>query len=132
MCIRDRIRPGGAFAGGTNKQNNSLFIKPELDALTAEINQIKAQLSDSEAKVEALKVKRKGLQKELEDLKVDGENARLQEQKLDLEHQQALAEVEKNQTLDVYKRQMLVSAFSAIRQVLSMLKFMFLMPTKLL
>ena len=38
------IRPGGAFAGGTNKQNNNLFIKPELDALTSEINQIKAQL----------------------------------------------------------------------------------------
>ena len=35
---------GGAFAGGTNKQNNNLFIKPELDALTAEINQIKAQI----------------------------------------------------------------------------------------
>ena len=81
------IRPGGAFAGGTNKQNNNLFIKPELDALTAEINQIKAQLSDSEAKVEALKIKRKALQKELDDLKADGENARLQEQKLDLEHQ---------------------------------------------
>ena len=99
------IRPGGAFAGGTNKQNNSLFIKPELDALTAEINQIKAQLSDSEAKVEALQIKRKALQKELEDLKLDGENARLQEQKLDLEHQQALAEVEKNQTLvDSFKQ----------------------------
>ncbi len=78
------IRPGGAFAGGTNKQNNNLFIKPELDELTAEINQIKVQLSDSEAKVEALKTKRKALQKELDDLKVDGENARLQEQKLDL------------------------------------------------
>ena len=51
------IRPGGAFDGGTNKQNNNLFIKPELDSLTAEINQIKAQLSDSEAKVEALKIK---------------------------------------------------------------------------
>ena len=99
------IRPGGAFAGGTNKQNNSLFIKPELDALTAEINQIKAQLSDSEAKVEALKVKRKTLQKELEDLKVDGENARLQEQKLGLEHQQALSDVEKNQALvDSFKQ----------------------------
>ena len=99
------IRPGGAFAGGTNKQNNNLFIKPELDALTAEINQIKAQLSDSEAKVEALKIKRKALQKELEDLKLDGENARLQEQKLDLEHQQALSEVEKNQILvDSFKQ----------------------------
>ena len=65
------IRPGGAFAGGTNKQNNNLFIKPELDALTTEINQIKAQLSDSEAKVEALKIKRKALQKELEDFEGD-------------------------------------------------------------
>ena len=67
--------------------------------MTAEITQIKAQLSDSEAKVEALKVKRKALQKELEDLKVDGENARLQEQKLGLEHQQALSDLEKNQVL---------------------------------
>ncbi|MDA5520704.1 chromosome segregation protein SMC [Streptococcus thermophilus] len=93
------IRPGGAFAGGANKQNNSLFIKPELDALTTEISQIKAQLSDSEAKVEALKTKRKALQKALEDLKIDGENARLQEQRLGLEYQQALSDVEKNQVL---------------------------------
>ena len=99
------IRPGGAFAGGTNKQNNNLFIKPELDALTSEINQIKAQLSDSEAKVEALKTKRKALQKALEDLKVDGENARLQEQRLGLEYQQALSDVEKNQVLvDSFKQ----------------------------
>lgn len=99
------IRPGGAFAGGANKQNNSLFIKPELDALTTEISQIKAQLSDSEAKVEALKTKRKALQKAIEDLKVDGENARLQEQRLGLEYQQALSDVEKNQVLvDSFKQ----------------------------
>lgn len=99
------IRPGGAFAGGANKQNNSLFIKPELDALTTEISQIKAQLSDSEAKVEALKIKRKALQKAIEDLKVDGENARLQEQRLGLEYQQALSDVEKNQVLvDSFKQ----------------------------
>ncbi|MCE2151855.1 chromosome segregation protein SMC [Streptococcus thermophilus] len=99
------IRPGGAFSGGANKQNNSLFIKPELDALTTEISQIKAQLSDSEAKVEALKTKRKALQKALEDLKVDGENARLQEQRLGLEYQQALSDVEKNQVLvDSFKQ----------------------------
>ena len=99
------IRPGGAFAGGANKQNNSLFIKPELDALTTEISQIKAQLSDSEAKVEALETKRKALQKALEDLKVDGENARLQEQRLGLEYQQALSDVEKNQVLvDSFKQ----------------------------
>ena len=99
------IRPGGAFAGGANKQNNSLFIKPELDALTTEISQIKAQLSDSEAKVEALKTKRKALQTALEDLKVDGENARLQEQRLGLEYQQALSDVEKNQVLvDSFKQ----------------------------
>ena len=99
------IRPGGAFAGGANKQNNNLFIKPELDALTAEISQIKAQLSDSEAKVEDLKTKRKGLQKDLENLKSEGENARLEEQKLDLEHQQAVTEVEKSQALvDSFKQ----------------------------
>ena len=99
------IRPGGAFAGGANKQNNSLFIKPELDALTTEISKIKAQLSDSETKVETLQTKRKALQKELEDLKVDGENARLQEQRLGLEYQQALSDVEKNQVLvDSFKQ----------------------------
>ena len=35
------IRPGGAFAGGANKQNNSLFIKPELDALTTELAKLR-------------------------------------------------------------------------------------------
>lgn len=103
MALKSAL--SGAFAGGANKQNNSLFIKPELDALTTEISQIKAQLSDSEAKVEALKTKRKALQKALEDLKVDGENARLQEQRLGLEYQQALSDVEKNQVLvDSFKQ----------------------------
>ncbi|MFS1088450.1 chromosome segregation protein SMC, partial [Enterococcus casseliflavus] len=31
------IRPGGAFAGGSNRNNSTTFIKPELDALLGEI-----------------------------------------------------------------------------------------------
>ena len=93
------IRPGGAFAGGASKQNNNLFIKPELDALLSEIDAIKAQLSQSEATVEAAQNQRMVLQKTLDDLKAQGEEARLTEQKLGMEKDQALANLARLQDL---------------------------------
>ena len=31
------LRTGGSYAGGANRNNNTIFIKPELDALLEEI-----------------------------------------------------------------------------------------------
>jgi len=40
------IRPGGAFAGGSNRNNSTTFIKPELDALLGEIAELSGQLQE--------------------------------------------------------------------------------------
>lgn len=93
------IRPGGAFAGGSNRQNNNLFIKPELDALTVEIEKLQRQLKQSESEVASVQASRQMLQRELDDLKAQGEEARLKEQKIGMEQEQALANLSKLQAL---------------------------------
>ncbi len=45
------IRPGGAFAGGSNRNNSTTFIKPELDALLGEIAELSSQLQEQESLV---------------------------------------------------------------------------------
>ena len=47
------IRPGGAFAGGSNRNNSTTFIKPELDALLGEIAELSSQLQEQESLVAA-------------------------------------------------------------------------------
>lgn len=82
------IRPGGSFAGGANRNNNSLFIKPELDALSAEMKLLSADLQVEEEKVAQGK---QALEKDLADLeaiKSEGEAARLAEQKVRLKTEQ--------------------------------------------
>ena len=49
------IRPGGAFAGGSNRNNSTTFIKPELDALLGEIAELSSQLQEQESLVAAKK-----------------------------------------------------------------------------
>ena len=39
------LRTGGSYAGGANRQNNSIFIKPELEQLQKEIAEEEAKSS---------------------------------------------------------------------------------------
>ena len=48
------LRTGGSYAGGANRQNNSIFIKPELEQLQKEITEEEASLSSEEATFEDL------------------------------------------------------------------------------
>lgn len=82
------IRPGGSFAGGANRNNNTLFIKPELDALLAEIKDLSADLQREEALVAQQKVALEQGRAELETIKSDGEAARLEEQKIRMQTEQ--------------------------------------------
>lgn len=82
------LRPGGAFSGGANRNQNSIFIQPELDALASEITQLKAQLQAQEKQVETLKAALDASRQQLADLQSDGELARMAEQKAELTHQQ--------------------------------------------
>ena len=48
------IRPGGSFSGGANRQNNTTFIKPELDNLVAELNELQEKQVTQEKLVQNL------------------------------------------------------------------------------
>ncbi|MDU1741605.1 MAG: chromosome segregation protein SMC, partial [Streptococcus lutetiensis] len=82
------IRPGGSFSGGGNRQNNTTFIKPELDNLVAELNELQEKQVTQEKLVQNLHETLLASKEELASLKAQGEEARFAEQKAELEYQQ--------------------------------------------
>ena len=82
------IRPGGSFSGGANRQNNTTFIKPELDNLVAELNELQEKQVTQEKLVQNLHETLLASKEELASLKAQGEEARFAEQKAELEYQQ--------------------------------------------
>ena len=82
------IRPGGSFSGGANRQNNTTFIKPELDNLVAELNDLQEKQVAQEKLVQTLHETLLANKEELASLKAQGEGARFAEQKAELEYQQ--------------------------------------------
>ncbi|MBJ8349563.1 chromosome segregation protein SMC [Streptococcus zalophi] len=93
------IRPGGSFSGGANRQNNTLFIKPELESLISDINQLKAKVLTDEKRVETLKKETSMLSESIEQTKSDGEKARLEEQKLSIELSRLTKQLADKETL---------------------------------
>lgn len=87
------LRPGGSFAGGASRQQNTTFIKPELDQLASEIEQMTAEMKRDEAQLAILKTELDKARDDLSELKHEGEEARLSEQKTDLAYQQAASQV---------------------------------------
>ncbi|HFH9834359.1 TPA: chromosome segregation protein SMC [Streptococcus suis] len=83
------IRPGGAFAGGSNRNNSTTFIKPELDALLGEIAELSGQLQEQESLVAAKKTSLDQTREALETIKADGEEARLNQQSTRIHQEQA-------------------------------------------
>ncbi|MCY7079496.1 chromosome segregation protein SMC [Streptococcus oralis subsp. tigurinus] len=93
------LRTGGSYAGGANRQNNSIFIKPELEQLQKEIAKEEADLRSEEANLKALQDEMAVLAERLEAIKSQGEQARIQEQGLYLAYQQTNQQVEELETL---------------------------------
>ncbi|HEM2779555.1 TPA: chromosome segregation protein SMC [Streptococcus suis] len=83
------IRPGGAFAGGSNRNNSTTFIKPELDALLGEIAELSSQLQEQESLVAAKKTSLDQTREAFETIKVEGEEARLNQQSARIHQEQA-------------------------------------------
>lgn len=83
------IRPGGAFAGGSNRNNSTTFIKPELDALLGEIAELSSQLQEQESLVAAKKTSLDQIREVLETIKAEGEEARLNQQSARIHQEQA-------------------------------------------
>ena len=88
------LRTGGSYAGGANRNNNTIFIKPELDALLEEIKQKNASLKEQEEAVQILQNQLSQAKQVLEQIKTDGEQARLAEQKANLAYEQLAKRVE--------------------------------------
>ena len=93
------LRTGGSYAGGANRQNNSIFIKPELEQLQKEIAEEEASLRSDEASLKTLQDELVSLTERLEAIKSQGEQARIQEQGLSLAYQQTSQQVEELETL---------------------------------
>ena len=88
------LRTGGSYAGGANRNNNTIFIKPELDALLEEIKQKNVSLKEQEEAVQILQNQLSQAKQVLEQIKTDGEQARLAEQKANLAYEQLVKRVE--------------------------------------
>ena len=93
------LRTGGSYAGGANRQNNSIFIKPELEQLQKEIAEEEASLRSEEATLKTLQDEMAVLTERLEAIKSQGEQARIHEQGLSLAYQQTNQQVEELETL---------------------------------
>ena len=93
------LRTGGSYAGGANRQNNSIFIKPELEQLQKEIAEEEASLRSEEVALKTLQDQMARLTETLEAIKSQGEQARIQEQGLSLAYQQTCQQVEELETL---------------------------------
>ena len=93
------LRTGGSYAGGANRQNNSIFIKPELEQLQKEIAEEEVSLRSEEASLKSLQDEMARLTERLEVIKSQGEQARIQEQGLSLAYQQTSQQVEELETL---------------------------------
>ena len=93
------LRTGGSYAGGANRQNNSIFIKPELEQLQREITQEEKLLRQEEENLKSVQEALNELSQTLETIKYQGEQARIQEQGLYLAYQQTSQQVEELETL---------------------------------
>lgn len=93
------LRTGGSYAGGANRQNNSIFIKPELEQLQKEIAQEEKLLRQEEENLKSVQEALNALSQTLETIKSQGEQARLEEQGLYLAYQQTSQQVEELETL---------------------------------
>ena len=93
------LRTGGSYAGGVNRQNNSIFIKPELEQLQKEITQEEKLLRQEEENLKSVQEALNELSQTLETIKSQGEQARIQEQGLYLAYQQTSQQIEELETL---------------------------------
>ena len=93
------LRTGGSYAGGANRQNNSIFIKPELEQLQKEIAKEEKILGQEEENLKSVQVALNELSQTLETIKFQGEQARIEEQGLYLAYQQTCQQVEELETL---------------------------------
>ena len=103
------LRTGGSYAGGANRNNNTIFIKPELDSLLGEMEQQSQKLKGQEQQVESLQSQLSEAKQALETIKSEGEQARLTEQRVKLAYEQIAERVAELSQLEQLQEQDLTS-----------------------
>jgi len=103
------LRTGGSYAGGANRNNNTIFIKPELDSLLGEMEQQYQELKVQEQQVESLQSQLSEAKQALEAIKSEGEQARLTEQRVKLAYEQIAERVAELSQLEQLQEQDLAS-----------------------
>ncbi|CAM4151639.1 chromosome segregation protein SMC [Streptococcus penaeicida] len=93
------LRPGGSFAGGANRQNNTTFIKPEMDNIQASLEDLHQEIRNKEKEVAAQKNAVESAEEYLTKLKAEGEACRLQEQELSFKVTQLQEKLEDAQAI---------------------------------
>lgn len=100
------IRPGGSFAGGSNRQNATTFIKPELDTLAQELSLLKESLRNQEKAVEAAQQSLQKTEEKLTQIKEAGEKARLEEQTAQFTYEQVAERLDRvSQLCSAFQKQ---------------------------
>lgn len=89
------IRAGGAYAGGSQRNNQSLLLKPELEQVQLELQAAQADLRQLEHTLAQIKKEVDSGQADLEQLKTDGEALRLREQATRLNWEQAQSDYQR-------------------------------------
>ena len=107
------LRTGGSYAGGANRNNNTIFIKPELDSLLGEMEQQSQKLKVQEQQVESLQSQLSEAKQALEAIKSEGEQARLKEQRVKLVYEQIAERVAELSQLEQLQEQDLASQTEA-------------------
>ncbi|MFS9016528.1 chromosome segregation protein SMC [Streptococcus cristatus] len=107
------LRTGGSYAGGANRNNNTIFIKPELDSLLGEMEQQSQKLKVQEQQVESLQSQLSEAKQALEAIKSEGEQARLTEQRVKLAYEQIAERVAELRQLEQLQEQDLTSQTEA-------------------
>ena len=107
------LRTGGSYAGGANRNNNTIFIKPELDSLLGEMEQQSQKLKAQEQQVESLQSQLSEAKQALEAIKSEGEQARLTEQRVKLAYEQIAERVAELSQLEQLQEQDLANQTEA-------------------
>ncbi|WP_159549403.1 chromosome segregation protein SMC [Streptococcus halichoeri] len=110
------LRPGGSFSGGSLRQNNTTFIKPELDQITNDLTKLETQLRQHETLVEKLQTNLQNLSEQQQKVKEQGEQARLELQKAEFNQQQTQEQLTEAKALLAMMNQQHTNQTSDTRQ----------------
>ena len=110
------LRTGGSYAGGANRSQNTVFVKPELDSLKQEMQALDARLREAEQEVETKDNLLKQAQEYRASIQSQGEQASGQ-QRAQLAYQQSQEQLKEIQELlETLKSELATDATQSLQE----------------